>query len=82
MDLKPGNCYFFRVEIASGGVKAHGRLVGLSPEEGATELKQVTPIDFSHVKDTSRVLGPEQAAAAAAACSTAQLGQNMPIGAP
>jgi len=40
MELKAGECYFFRVEIASGFAKAHGRLVGLSREEGASELKQ------------------------------------------
>ena len=31
MELKAGDCYFFRVEIASGLAKAHGRLVGFDP---------------------------------------------------
>jgi hypothetical protein len=34
MELKAGDCYFFRVEIASGFAKAHGRLVGLTPGTG------------------------------------------------
>jgi len=82
MDVKAGECHFFRVEIASGGIKAHGRLVGLSLEEGASELKQLTPIDSSYVKDTSRVLGPEQAAAAAEACVAGQTDNNPPTTSP
>jgi hypothetical protein len=77
MDLKAGECYFFRVEIASGFAKAHGRLVGLNREEGASELKQLTPIDPSHVKDTLEVLGPEQAAVMAAGCAVGQ-GESKP----
>ena len=72
LELKGGECYFFRVEIASGFAKAHGRLVGLSREEGTLELKQLAPIDPSHVKDTSQVLGPEQAASVAAGCAAGQ----------
>ena len=69
MELKAGDCYFFRVEIASGFAKAHGRLVGLTPEQGASDLKMLTPLDPSHVKDTSKVLGAEQAATVAAGCT-------------
>lgn len=82
LDLKAGECYFFRVEIASGFAKAHGRLVGLSREEGASELKRLTPIDPSHVNDTSKVLGPEQAAVVAAGCVAAQAGSKPPAAAP
>src|SRR5215831_3383379 len=56
IELKAGGCYFFRVEIASGLAKAHGQLVGLTAEQGASDLKLLTPIDPSHVKDTSEVL--------------------------
>ena len=69
MDLKAGDCYFFRVEIASGLAKAHGQLVGLTPEQGASDLKQLTPIDLSHVKDPSEVLSAEQAVTVAARCT-------------
>ncbi len=78
MNLNAGECYFFRVEIASGGMKAHGRIVGLSREEGASELKKLMPIDPSHVKSTSLVLGPEQAAVVAAACSAGQAVSGTP----
>lgn len=69
MELKAGDCYFFRVEIASGFAKVHGRLVGLTREQGALDLKQLTPIDPSHVKDTSEVLSAEPAAVVAAGCA-------------
>jgi hypothetical protein len=69
VDLKAGECYFFRVEIASGFAKAHGRLVGLTKEQGAADLKRLTPIDPSHVKDTTEVLSAEQAAPVAAECA-------------
>jgi hypothetical protein len=70
MELKAGDCYFFRVEIASGLAKAHGQLVGLTAEQGASDLKLLTPIDPSHVKDTSEVLSPDEAATVAAGCTT------------
>src|SRR5215469_1937706 len=69
MELKAGDCYFFRVEIASGFAKAHGQLVGLTREQGSSDLKLLTPIDRSHVKDTSAVLSAEEAAKVAAECS-------------
>jgi len=69
MELKAGDCYFFRVEIASGFAKAHGQLVGLTPEQGASDLKLLNPIDLSHVKDTSEVLSAKQAATVAAGCT-------------
>ena len=79
-ELKAGGCYFFRVEIASGFAKAHGRLVGVTSEQGASDLKVLTPIDPSHVKDTSDVLSGEQAAAVAARCAAG--GSTPPPGAP
>jgi hypothetical protein len=82
MELKAGDCYFFRVEIASGFAKAHGRLVGLTPEQGASDLKQLTPIDPSHVKDTSEVLSAEQAAAVAAGCLAEPVRSTPPPDAP
>jgi hypothetical protein len=74
IELKAGDCYFFRVEIASGFAKAHGRLVGLTREQGASDLKQLTSIDPSHVKDASEVLSAEQAAAVAAGCAIGPAG--------
>ena len=77
MDLKPGECYFFRVELATGFWKAHGRLVSVTLEQGVLDLKRLEPIDSSHVKDTSRVADAAQAPTLAAACS-ARLSNDTP----
>jgi hypothetical protein len=39
LDLKAGEQYFIRVEIAAGFAKGHGRLILMSPEQGSYELK-------------------------------------------
>ncbi len=82
IELKAGDCYFFRVEIASGFAKAHGRLVGLTPEQSASDLKRQTPIDPSHVKDTSEVLSGEQAAKVAAGCAAGPARSTSPPAVP
>ena len=79
-----GACYFFRVEIASGFAKAHGRLVlvGLTPEQGASDLRFLTPIDPSHVKDSSEVLRAEQALVAVTECAAGPVrGTQFPVAA-
>jgi len=82
MELKVGDCYFFRVEIASGFTKAHGRLVEVTAEQGAADLKLLTPIDSDHVKDASEVLSAEQAGTVAAGCAAAPGGSTSPRTAP
>lgn len=67
MELKEGHCYFFRVEIASGAWKAHGRLVSVTQEQGVEDRKRLEPIDVSHVKDKEMV-DTEHAAALADGC--------------
>src|SRR5215467_4585482 len=79
MKLNAGDCYFFRVEIASGFAKAHGRIVGLTPEQGASDLKLLTPIDPSHIKDTSDVLASEQATTVAADCTSGTARTTQPL---
>src|SRR6516165_8381733 len=37
LDLKAGEQYFIRVEIAAGFAKGHGRLILMSPEQGSYE---------------------------------------------
>jgi hypothetical protein len=67
MELKEGQCYFFRVEIASGFWKAHGRLVSVTHEQGVEDRKRLEPIDESHVKDKAMV-DTEHAATLADGC--------------
>lgn len=55
VDLKAGEKYYVRVEIATGFMKGHGRLVSVAPEQGAYEIKNLKPLDSDKVKDTQHV---------------------------
>lgn len=55
VDLKPGEKYYIRLEIAAGFMKGHGRLVSVAPEQGSYELKKLKPLDSDKVKDTQHV---------------------------
>jgi hypothetical protein len=56
-DLKPGKEYFLRVEIATGFMKGHGRLVVVPREQAGYELKsdKLKPLDAGKVADKTRV---------------------------
>jgi len=93
MELKGGECYYFRVEIASGFWKAHGRLVAVTREQGTSDLRHLEPIDRSNVKDKSTVLVEEQVGAVLATCAfkpanetpqsgAAQVSTPQPAGSP
>src|SRR5258708_28684375 len=51
LDAKAGQEYFLRVEIATGFMKGHGRLILTSPEQGGYELKasKLKPLDSNKV---------------------------------
>ena len=56
LDAKAGQQYFIRMEIATGFMKGHGRLVLVAPEQGAYEMQsKLKPLDASKVVDTTRV---------------------------
>jgi len=56
LDLKAGQEYFLRVEIATGMLKGHGRLVLTAPEQGRFEVKAgLKPLDEGKVVDKTRV---------------------------
>jgi Protein of unknown function (DUF2846) len=57
LDLKAGEQYFVRLEIAAGFVKGHGRLILVAPEQGSYELRssKLKPLDANKVVDASRV---------------------------
>ncbi len=57
LDLKSGQEYFLRVEIATGFMKGHGRLLLVAPEQGKYELKssKLKPLDQDKVADAARV---------------------------
>jgi hypothetical protein len=82
MDVKAGECYYFRVDLATGFWKSQGRLVSVTPEQGALDLKRLEPIDSSHVKDNSRVVDAAQATALAATCAAKLKNETPASGAP
>ena len=56
LDLKAGQEYFLRVEIATGMLKGHGRLVLTAPEQGRFEVKAgLKPLDEGKDVDKTRV---------------------------
>ena len=55
VDLKPGQQYYIRVELATGFMKGHGRLVSVALEQGSYEIKNLKPLGSDKVKDTQRV---------------------------
>jgi uncharacterized protein DUF2846 len=57
LDVKAGQDYFIRVEIAAGFMKGHGRLILTSAEQGRYEVQssKLKPLDASKVVDSARV---------------------------
>lgn len=57
LDLKAGQEYFIRVEIAAGMMKGHGRLILTASEQGRYELtsNKLRPLDADKVSDKARV---------------------------
>ena len=57
LDVKAGQEYFLRVEIAAGVMKGHGRLILMAPEQGSYELKssKLKPLDSNKVVDATLV---------------------------
>jgi hypothetical protein len=56
VDLKSGQDYYIRIEIAAGMMKGHGRLILMAPEQGGYEIKKLKPLDADKVKDTQHVI--------------------------
>ena len=56
VDLKTGEDYYIRVELATGMMKGHGRLVLVAPEQGSYEIKKLKPLDADKVKDNQHVV--------------------------
>ncbi len=57
LEVKPGQEYFIRVEIAAGMMKGHGRLILTPQEQGRYELQssKLKPLDDGKVVDKTRV---------------------------
>lgn len=56
VDLKSGQDYYIRVEIAAGMMKGHGRMTLVAPEQGSYEIKKLKPLDADKIKDSEHVV--------------------------
>jgi uncharacterized protein DUF2846 len=56
VELKDGQAYYIRVEIAAGMMKGHGRLTLVAPEQGSYEIKKLKPLDSDRIKDSQHVV--------------------------
>jgi hypothetical protein len=55
LELKAGTDYYIRVELVTGFMKGHGRLVAVLPEQGIYEVKKLKALGKDKVKDTQHV---------------------------
>ena len=55
VDLKSGQKYYIRVELATGFWKGHGRVISVEPDQGSYEIKKLKPLDKDKVKDAQLV---------------------------
>ena len=58
LDLKPGQDYYIRIDIAPGLMKGHGRLTLVQQEQGVGEYKQIKSVDAAMIKEKS-ALAPD-----------------------
>lgn len=56
MDMKAGEEYYVRVEIATGFWKGHGRLVMVPKEQGSFEIKKLKPLQKKKIVDNTMVV--------------------------
>jgi len=81
LDMKAGQSYFMRVEIAAGFMKGHGRLILVAGEQAGYELKQLKPSDEGKIVDKARVSTSEanlEASAPAKPVATAEQSKPTP----
>jgi hypothetical protein len=53
IDVKPGDKYFFRVEIVPGFWKGGGRMTLMDPKQGEYEITQLEPVPVTEIEDKS-----------------------------
>src|SRR5260221_3381028 len=53
IDVKPGDKYFFRVEIVPGFWKGGGRMRPMDAKQGVYEITQLQPVPVTEIEDKS-----------------------------
>ena len=56
LDVKAGQTYYIRGEVVPVSGKPRGAITRVSPEQGASEARQLKPLSSGMVKDRNRVL--------------------------
>ena len=56
LDVKAGQTYYIRGEVVPVSGKPRGAITRMSPEQGASEARNLKPLPSGMVKDHSRVL--------------------------
>jgi Protein of unknown function (DUF2846) len=54
LDLKPGDTYYFRVEIVPGFWKGGGRMTLMDAKQGSVEIQGLTPVEAKEIEDKTR----------------------------
>jgi hypothetical protein len=56
VEFKAGQEYYVRIELATGFWKGHGRVVHVTPEQGAFEVKKLEPLGADKIVDKTVVV--------------------------
>ncbi len=62
LELKEGETYYLRVELVTGFMKGHGRLVLTQKEQGSYEIKKLQPLGSDKLKDKTKAQTEEKPA--------------------
>src|ERR1051325_212499 len=55
IDMKPGEQYYFRVDIKPGFWKGRGEVLYMQKEQGSVEIQKMDPLEDKWIKDKSKV---------------------------
>ena len=55
LQAKGGITYYVRMELVTGFMKGHGRLILIQPEQGGVEIKKLQYLGSDKIKDRSLV---------------------------
>lgn len=60
IDMKPGEQYYFRIDIKAGFLKGRSEVTYMQKEQGSLEVQKMKPLEEKWIKDKSKVSADEQ----------------------
>jgi hypothetical protein len=60
IDMKPGEQYYFRIDIKPGFLKGRSEVTYMQKEQGSLEVQKMKPLEEKWIKDKSKVSADEQ----------------------